>query len=434
VTTLIRGGRVIDPSQDLDGVLDVLVDEGGVVAVAPRLDAPGAVVMEAGGLVVCPGLVDMHVHLREPGREDEETIESGARAAVAGGFTAVACMPNTEPTIEGEEGVRFVQAKARDAGLARVYPIAAVSKGLRGELLAEIGSALRAGAVGVSDDGKAVADSSLMRRALEYTRMFGRPLITHAEDTSLTKGGAMNEGRVSTLLGLGGMPKESEEIAIARDIALARLAAGRLHVAHVTTAGGLGLVRDAKVLGAAVTCEVTPHHFALSDEAVRTYDTNTKVNPPLRSAGDVDAVKHALRMGLVDAIASDHAPHAVEEKDQEFDVAPFGMVGLETSLGLVLTELYHQQVITLAGLVLLMSTNPASILGLASGTLKPGAPADVTIFDPEKAWTVDEKRFHSRSRNTPFSGWQLKGKAVTVIVGGRVLMREGELVGREPGA
>jgi len=429
VKILIKGGRVIDPSQDLDGAADLLLDGGAIAALGPDAAAAGTAdtVIEARGLVVAPGLIDMHVHLREPGREDEETIASGTRAAVAGGFTAVASMPNTEPVTEGEEGVKFVVAKACDAALARVHPIAAVTAGLRGEMLAEIGAAAAAGAVGLSDDGSPIANSGLARRALEYARMLDRPVISHSEDPGLVGRGVMNEGRVSTRLGLRGIPNESEDVAVARDIALARLARARLHVAHISTARSLELVAEAKRLGAAVTCEATPHHFALTDEAVASYGTNTKMKPPLRAEPDVAALRHALRTGQVDAIASDHAPHSQEEKDQEFDVAPFGIIGLETSLGLALTELYHKQVITLVDLVRLMSTNPALILGLRSGTLRPGAPADVTIFDPGRDWTVDPAAFLSISRNTPFSGWQLKGKAVTVIVDGRILLRDGEI-------
>lgn len=424
---LIRGGRVIDPSQGLDGAADVLVDGGKIAAVGSSLDAGGAEIIEAGGLVVAPGLVDMHVHLREPGREDEETIETGSRAAVAGGFTSIACMPNTRPVIDGDEGVNFVLAKARAAGLARVYPIAAVTKGLEGKLLAEIGSAIKAGAVAVSDDGQPVADSSIMRRALEYTRMFDRPVISHSEDPALAGRGVMNEGTVSTLLGLRGIPNASEDVAVARDVSLARLTSGRLHIAHASTARTVELVKEAKTLGTRVTCEVTPHHFTLTEEAVRGYGTNTKMKPPLRTEADLAALRHGIATAVIDAIASDHAPHSAEEKDQEYDVAPFGIVGLETSLGLALTELHHGGVVDLPGLVRLMSTNPARILGLPGGTLKPGSPADLTLFDPAKAWTVDPARFRSASRNTPFSGWKLKGKAVTVIVGGRVLLRDGEM-------
>lgn len=426
---LIEGGRVVDPSQDLDEICDVLVEDGRIAAIGSSLGkgGPSGEAVSAKGLVVSPGLIDMHVHLREPGREDEETIASGARAAVAGGFTAVACMPNTEPPIEGDEGVKLVLAKARDADSARVYPIAAVTKGLKGEMLAEIGSAIRAGAAGVSDDGRPVADSALMRRALEYSRMFGRAVISHCEDPGLSGSGVMNEGVVSTLLGLEGLPNASEEVAVARDIALARLTSGRLHIAHASTARTLEMVKEAKTLAVGVTCEVTPHHFTLTDAAVKTYNTNTKVNPPLRSESDVGALRHGLRAGLVDAIASDHAPHSAEEKDQEYDVAPFGIIGLETSLGLALAELFHKNIISIPGLVRMMSTNPARILGVPGGTLKVGAAADITLFDPEREWVVDAAKFASKSRNTPFSDWKLKGKAVTVLVGGRVLMRDGQM-------
>jgi dihydroorotase len=427
VKTLIRGGRVVDPSQDLDQVSDVLIDGGLVAAVADSIDADDAAVLDAGGLVVCPGLIDMHVHLREPGREDEETIETGARAAIAGGFTSIACMPNTCPVIEGEEGVKFVLAKAAEANLAKVYPVAAISKGLKGETLAEIDSALKAGAVGVSDDGRPVASSALMRRALEYVKMRRRPVLSHCEDLSLSAGGVMNEGRMSTLLGLKGIPGESEAVTVSRDIMLADLTRSRLHVCHVSTGRSLELIKDAKAAGVDVTCEVTPHHFALTDDAVRGYDTNAKINPPLRDEKDMSAVRQGLRGGIIDAIATDHAPHSPEEKDQEFDSAPFGVVGLETALGLACTCLYHEGIVSLPALVRLMSTNPARILGLPQGTLKQGSPGDVTVIDPDREWTVDPTRFCSKSRNTPFSDWKLKGRAVSVIVGGRILMRDGRL-------
>jgi dihydroorotase len=427
VKTLIKGGRVVDPSQDLDQISDVLIEDGVVAQIAGSIDAGDATVVDANGLVVCPGLIDMHVHLREPGREDEETIATGARAAIAGGFTSIACMPNTEPVIEGDEGVKFVLAKAQDANLARVYPVAAISKGLKGETLAEIGTAMKAGAVGVSDDGRPVESSALMRRTLEYVKMSGGPVFAHCEDLSLSAGGVMNEGRMSTLLGLKGMPPESESVMVARDIMLTGLTRSRLHVCHVSTGRSFSFIKDGKTSGVDVTCEVTPHHFALTDEAVRTYDTNAKMNPPLRSERDMGAVRQALRSGLVDAIATDHAPHSTEEKDQEFNSAPFGVVGLETALGLACTCLYHEGIVSLSALIRLMSTNPAGILGLTQGTLKQGSPGDVTVFDPDREWTVDPARFQSKSRNSPFSDWKLKGRAVSVIVGGRVLLRDGEL-------
>ncbi len=429
---LIKRGRVIDPAQDLDQTCDVLIDGGVVAEVGASIEAADAEVIGATGLVVCPGLVDMHVHLREPGREDEETIESGARAAIHGGFTSVAAMPNTQPPTEGEEGVKFVLGKAREAGLARVFPIAAVSKGQQGGTLSEIGSAIRAGAVGISDDGYPVAASGLMRRALEYVKMFDRPVMAHCEDPGLSARGVMNEGGPSTMLGLRGMPGASEDVAVIRDIILTRLTGSRLHVCHVSTGTSLEFISRARTSGLKVTCEVTPHHLALTDEAVMTYDTNTKMKPPLRGKGEVAALRKGIEEGLVDAIASDHAPHSPEEKDQEFDLAPFGVIGLETTLGIVLTSLYHDGTVTLPDLVRLLSTNPARILGLPLGSLKPGSPADVTLLDPDAEWEIDPRNFFSKSRNTPFSGWKVKGKAITVIVEGRVLMRDGEL--KTPGA
>lgn len=418
---------MIDPAQDLDQTCDVLIEGGAVRELGTSIEAGDAEVIDAKGLVVCPGLVDMHVHLREPGREDEETIESGARAAIHGGFTSVAAMPNTEPTIEGEEGVKFVLGKAAEAGLARVFPVAAISKRQKGETLSEIGSAIRAGAVGISDDGYPVAQSGLMRRALEYVKMFDRPVMAHCEDTGLSAGGVMNEGRTSTVLGLRGIPGASEEVEVIRDIILTRLTSSRLHVCHVSTAASLGFIEQAKTSGLNVTCEVTPHHLTLDDEAVATFDTNTKMKPPLRRKHDVSALRKGIETGVVDAIASDHAPHSPEEKDQEFDLAPFGIIGLETTVGIVMTRLYHEGAVTLSNLIRLLSTNPARILGLPLGSLKPGSPADVTLLDPDSEWEVDPRDFVSKSRNTPFSGWSVKGKAITVIVEGRVLMRDGEL-------
>jgi dihydroorotase len=351
-------------------------------------------------------------------------VETGARAAIRGGFTSIACMPNTSPVIEGDEGAKFILARSREADMARVFPIAAISKNLEGEALSEIGAAFRAGAVGISDDGMPVMRAGLMRRALEYVKMFSGLVISHCEDATLSGGGTMNEGNVSTLLGLKGIPPASEDVMVARDVILAELAASRLHIAHVSTQRSLEIVAGAKARGTAVTCEVTPHHFTLSDEAVKGYDTNTKMKPPLRSADDLAALRRGLKRGTIDVIASDHAPHSEEEKDQEFDEAPFGIIGLETSFGLACTELYHGDVVSLAGLIGLMSTNPARILSLPYGTLAEGAPADITVFDPEAAWTVDEKEFASKSRNTPFSGWKLKGRVISVMVGGKVLMRD----------
>lgn len=425
---LIKNGRLVDPSQKIDAVGDLLVKDGricGLGSVQPQGDET---LIDASGLVVAPGFVDMHVHLREPGREDEETIESGARAAVHGGFTSVACMPNTQPPIEGDQGVRFVLSRSELAGAANVYPIAAASKGLEGKLLSEIGSALSAGAVGVSDDGFPIGDARLMRRVMEYVGMFGKPVMSHCEDLALSANGVMNEGRLSTLLGLKGIPVESEAVAISRDLMLADLTKARLHICHVSTSKGMGLIAEAKRRNPRITCEVTPHHLVLTEDNLRSYDTNLKVNPPLRSQRDVADLRQALRHGIVDVIASDHAPHSPEEKDQEFDLAPFGLIGLETTFGVVSTHLYHEGILSMDMLVRLLSVNPAKILGIEGGTLRQGSRADITIFDPMRQWEVDPSNFLSKSRNTPFSGWKLKGAVITVLVRGRVLMRDGEML------
>ncbi len=423
---LVKGGRVVDPASGLDQVADLLISEGKI----ERISEPGSElraerVIPAQGKLVVPGLIDIHTHLREPGREDEETILSGSQAAVAGGFTAVACMANTQPPIDSQEGVRFVLERGREA-FCRIYPIAAVTKGLRGEELTEVADLVRAGAVALSDDGNPVSSSQLMRRALEYSKAFGVSIISHCEDRDLSSGGVINESFTSTLLGLGGIPSLSEEVMVARDIQLAQFTGGRLHLAHLSTAGSLELVREAKGKGVRVTAEVTPHHLILSDEQIRaSFDPNLKVNPPLREREDVDALREGLADGTIDCIVTDHAPHSSEEKDVEFDAAPFGIIGLETSLGLILTELYHKGLLDLKPIISLMSTNPARILGLPGGDLRPGGPADVTIIDLEKEWEVEPARFKSKSRNTPFGGWRLKGKAVVTIVGGRIVYQEG---------
>mgnify|MGYP000044181607 CR=1 FL=1 len=419
---LLRGGRIVDPSQNLDEPLDLLLVDGVVARIGRALEPPpDAEVRDVHGLVVCPGLIDLHVHLREPGAEHKETIASGARAAAAGGFTAVCAMPNTDPPVDDPAAVGFVRAEGLRAGYARVYPVAAVSVGRRGERLAEIGEMVDAGAVAVSDDGHPVADAGLMRLALEYTLSFGIPVADHCEERSLSRGGSMNEGVVSTRLGLQGIPNAAEDIMIARDLFLAELTGGRLHLQHVSTRRGVELIRAAKSRGVRVTAEVTPHHLVLTDEAVDGYRTDAKVNPPLRSAADVEACRAALADGTIDAIATDHAPHHYDEKEQAFEDAPFGMVGLETALGLALTELVGKGVLTLSQLVDRMSCGPARAFNLPGGTLRPGAPADVTVFDPEATWTVDPARFLSKSRNTPFAGWRLRGQNALTIVGGRIV-------------
>lgn len=422
--TLIKGARIVDPVSGRIEVGDLLVADGRI---ADRgATAAGGQVIDAGGLVLIPGGVDIHVHLREPGREDEETIESGARAAIHGGFTTVACMPNTEPALDDQGAIRFVRSRAEEAGLARVYPIGAITKGREGKRLTEFGEMVGAGAVAFSDDGDSVADAGLLRRAFEYARMFGSPLISHCEEKSLSAGGVINEGRMSTRLGLRGWPAVAEEVIIARDIALAEYTGGRLHVAHVSSAGGVDLVRRAKARGARVTAETTPHYLTLTEDDLSGYDTRYKVNPPIRTAADREALIAGLADGTLDAIASDHAPHADFEKEIEFDRAPFGLVGLETTLGLVMEELVRKERLSLAAAIERLTAGPARALGLPHGTLAPGAAADLTLFDPEAAWRVDPAEFRSLSRNSPFAGRTLHGRVAVVIVGGEVRFRDGE--------
>jgi dihydroorotase len=413
---------VIDPAVTRDEVCDLFIDEGvikGVGSLPSTLFAPPYTEIDARGLLVVPGLIDMHVHLREPGREDEETIETGTRAAVHGGFTAVCCMPNTEPPLDSRGVIEFVQSRSRECGSARVYPVGAITKGLRGEELTEIRDLVEGGAVAISDDGRPVANSELMRRALEYSRMFDLPVISHCEDLSLSAGGVMHEGFFSTLLGLRGIPAAAEEVVVARDLALCRLTGARLHVAHVSTAGAVELIRRAKQSGLRVTAETAPHYFALSDGALAEYDTNCKVNPPLRCEYDVETVREGLADGTIDVIASDHAPHTVVEKEVEFNEAPFGMIGLETTLGLVFTELVARGVLPLPEAIRKMSANPAALLSLPLGTLKVGAPADITLIDPEQEWVVAAEDFASRSTNSAFLGRKLKGKALMTMIAGR---------------
>jgi dihydroorotase len=441
---LIANGRLIDPSQGLDGAHDLLLEDGVVAAVLDRGEGPGAgerregperrdlAVLDASGLVVAPGLIDMHVHLREPGQEYKETVATGTMAAAAGGFTAVACMANTEPVNDNRSVTEHILAEARRHGYARVHPIGAVSKQLAGLELAEIGEMVRAGAVAVSDDGRPVMNAELMRRALLYARHFDVPVIQHAEDLDLSGKGVMHEGEWSTRLGLAGIPGAAEDVMVARDLLLLEDTGGRYHVAHLSTARSLELVRRARRQELPVTCEVTPHHLVLTDEEVaRTvFSTQCKMKPPLRSERDRQALLAGLADGTVDAIASDHAPHHADEKDVEFDLAPFGILGLETTLGLCLDRLVRPGVIGLSRLIELLSTGPARVLRLPGGTLRPGSPADVTLFDPEGEVTVAAGAFLSRSRNTPFDGWRLRGRPVATLVGGRRI----ELPRRPPSA
>lgn len=424
---LLKGGRVVDPSQDHDGVADVLIVDGHVAAMGKNLAAPdGAEVVDATGKVVAPGLVDLHVHLREPGREDAETVSSGARAAAAGGFTAVCAMPNTDPVTDNQAAVGFIVKQAAAAGAARVYPIGAITLGQRGEQLAEFGELVGAGAVAVSDDGRPVVSSHIMRSAIEYAMTFGIPVADHCEDPTLAAGGVMHEGLVSTRLGLKGIPAAAEEIMVARDILLAELTGGHVHLCHMSTRGSVDLIRRAKERAVKVTAEATPHHFALTDAACDGYDTNAKMNPPLRETADVEAIRAALVDGTIDVIATDHAPHHYETKEKEFDDAPFGVVGLETALGLGLTELVNSRLVSMATLIRRMSCEPARIFHLPGGTLRRGAPGDVVVFDPEVRWSVEPARFLSQSRNTPFAGRELVGMVECTYVEGRVAYRRSD--------
>ncbi len=419
---LIQNGRVIDPSQGMDRVTTLRIVDGRIAAyhVGPE---DGDEVIDATGRIVAPGLIDMHVHLREPGREEDETIATGTAAALAGGFTAVACVPNTEPPIDSQGSVEFVRDRAVRADNCRVYVLACVSKNREGKELAEIGQLVEAGAVGFTDDGSPVSDPELMRRAFEYCLMFDKPVLNHSEIRELTEHGVMHEGKTSLVLGLTGMPSAAEDVMASRDIALAEATGGRFHLMHVSTAGSVDAVRRAKRRGVRVTTEVTPHHFTLTDECLRTFDSNFKMNPPLRDRRDVEACIEGLADGTIDCIATDHAPHAKEKKMQELDRAPFGIVGLETALGLVVTRLIEPGHLDWPAAIEKMSVNPARVLGIDKGTLAVGADADVTIIDPQVQWTVNPAKFRSKSTNTPFAGWELIGRAETVIVGGKVKFR-----------
>ena len=416
----LKGGHVVDPASDLHSKADVVLDGGRVVKVGKNLREKSAKVIDCRGLVVCPGFVDMHVHLRQPGQEYKETIATGTRSAAAGGFTAVGCMANTVPPNDNPAITESILAAARDEGSCRVWPIAAVTKNMGGKELTEFGDLKRVGAVALSDDGLPIADHGVMRRALEYAGMFDLVVIDHAEEPTLAGDGQVNEGWLSTRLGLPGLPREAEDLHVARDILLSDLTGSAVHVAHLSTQQSVDFVRRGKKSGVRVTCEVTPHHFALDEEAVGDFDTNCKMKPPLRTKADVKALMKGIKDGTIDAIATDHAPHHSDEKNCPFDHAAFGIVGLETSVSLSLDRLVHRKVVDLPRLVQLMSWNPARILGVPGGTLAVGAPADVTILDLEREVTIEPTNFHSKSRNTPFGGWELRGGPVATIVGGRV--------------
>jgi dihydroorotase len=424
---LIKGGRLIDPAQAIDDEMDLLVVDGCVDRFGPSLSHKGADVYDARGKIVCPGLIDMHVHLREPGLEDEETIASGTAAAINGGFTTCCSMPNTDPVLDDEAGAEFVYRQAERAGMAWVFPVGAVTRGRQGVELAEIGQLSRGGAVAFTDDGFPVSNARVMRLAMNYTKMFDKPIISHSEDMSLSGSGVMNEGVVSTALGLPGIPAASEQICVSRDCILAEITGARLHIAHVSTAGAVEIVRRAKARGVNVTAETAPHYLALTDECIRTFDTNCKMNPPLRTAEDVAAVRQGIVDGTIDVLISDHAPHASQEKDVEFSLAPFGIVGMESELPIFVRELVTPGLLSWSQFIAKLTVNPARILRLPKGTLEVGACADVTIIDPDVVWTIRTKEFYSKSRNCPFDGWEVTGQAEAVIAGGRFKKRDGRL-------
>jgi dihydroorotase len=422
-STLIRGGRVIDPSQEIDEKTDVLVIDGKIAGLGREAAGSADEVIDAGGLLVSPGLIDMHVHLREPGFEDKETIETGTAAAAAGGFTAVACMPNTSPPLHSDAEIEFVLRQADIRGHTRVYPIGAITKDRAGKQLAEIGLMVRAGAVAFSDDGDGIADSSVCLRAMGYVSQFNRLFIQHCEDKSLSGGGCMNAGVTATRLGLPAMPAVAEVIMAQRDITLAQQTGVRYHVAHASAAGTVELVRRAKHDGLPVTTEVCPHHLLLTEEMCAGYDPNYKMSPPLRSQADLQACLEGVRDGTIDCLVTDHAPHLNSEKELVFQEAPFGIIGLETALPLFIRALIDSEVLDWPRLIAAMSTRPAQLLGISGGTLKVGSDADITLIDPECEWTIDVEQMRSKSRNTPFDGWTVRGRAALTMVGGEVRHR-----------
>lgn len=425
---LLKGGRIINPAEKFDKIADVLVEDGKIKAIGENLEAAGAEVYDATGKVVTPGLIDLHVHFREPGQEAKEDFESGANAAAAGGFTTVCTMPNTKPAVDDAAMVRSLEKRAEDVAKVHVKIIGAVTKGQEGKELAELGDMIEAGAVAFSDDGHYDQKAKVLLNAFDYLHTFDKVIVNHDEETSLVEDGVMNEGHRSAMLGLKGRPTVAEDIAVARDIMLAEYAGSRVHVAHISSARAVDIVRQAKKRGVRVTCEVTPQHLTMTDECVNLFDTSTKINPPLRAQKDCEALLEGLKDGTIDAIVTDHSPHAQEDKDREYIYAPSGFPGLETSLGIMLTDLYHQGKLDLATIVSKMTCEPAKVFGMDAGTLAVGKSADITVIDPELTWTVDEKNFYTKGSHSPFIGRELKGKAVLTVVAGKIVMQDGEVL------
>lgn len=427
IVVCLRGGRVIDPANSIDRLTDLWIEGGVIVALGDSGGRTADETIDCTGKIVAPGLIDMHVHLREPGREEDETIATGVASAIAGGVTSVACMPNTEPALDSQSSAEFVVQQARRANLANVFPIGAITKGRQGNELSEMGGLVQGGAVAFTDDGTPVSSAEVMRRAMEYARGLGKAILSHSEDLELTKGGVMHEGAVSVRLGLKGMPSAAEEIMVYREIALAEISGAHVHILHVSTAGSVDLIRNGQKKGIRVTGEACPHHLTLTDESLRTFDTNYKMAPPLRTQADIDALIAGLKDGTLTVLATDHAPHALEKKTREFDQAPNGIIGLETFLPISIKALIEPGHLDWSRMLEMMTIAPARVLGIDRGTLAPGAVADVTVIDPEVEWTIDPARFKSKSRNCPFGGWKVRGRAETVIVGGEIKQRKSPL-------
>ncbi|MFN5329193.1 MAG: dihydroorotase [Planctomycetota bacterium] len=423
----LRGGRVIDPANKIDTVTDLWIEGGVIAALGDFGNREADETFDCTGKIVAPGLIDMHVHLREPGREEDETIATGVASAIAGGVTSVACMPNTEPALDSQSSAEFVVQQARRANLANVFPIGAITKGRQGNELSEMGGLVQGGAVAFTDDGTPVSSAEVMRRAMEYARGLGKAILSHSEDLELTKGGVMHEGAVSVRLGLKGMPSAAEEIMVYREIALAEISGAHVHILHVSTAGSVDLIRNGQKKGIRVTGEACPHHLTLTDESLRTFDTNYKMAPPLRTQADIEALIDGLKDGTLSVLATDHAPHALEKKTREFDQAPNGIIGLETFLPISIQALIEPGHLDWPRMLGMMTIAPAQVLGIDRGTLTPGAVADVTVIDPDVEWTIDPTRFKSKSRNCPFGGWKVRGRAEIVMVGGDIKQRKSPL-------